>query len=376
MVLHLISPGMHTRVANIEAGPIARIQSFPDLLNSTLSRTVHFLVQPEAFAGFMLLFGLGLAATLLLYRPASSARQSKPITLGTAPLWLCLLVQLLFLPILWTHQSDLPQLADRFSYSFSVVLAVNLLSIILILGLLLRRKWFEQNILNRSDGLPLYSSSILLFVLALFAMTQLRSIDIKAAAYLFFTSLIYLGALGWQLAPMTADSRAKRFALLATVSYVMPVATLAAIVVVSLYGRGSVTERILAPVAYLQVIPGLIWGAYYAFLIQRLRLRSKANQRWITFSGAIGMVLLVSVAVGIVFGHAKLIPDFSLFAREWETRHQQLLKASESGLQDVQVEPLEYDLSYYLWRQDISDAVENGCARLYFGIENISVLRS
>ena len=376
LLLHLNSPGMHARVANIEAGPIARIQSLPELLNSSLKWTLHYLVQPEAFAGFMLLFGLGLVATLLLYRPAISAGQSKPLALGTAPLWFCLITQLLFVPILWTHRSDLPQVADRFSYAFAAVLLVNLLSLVIILAMLLWRRRVAQSILTNRNGLPLYSTSILLFVTIVFGMTQWRSIDIRAGAYLFLSSLVYLGALGWQLAPLTADRRATKFALLATVSYIVPVASTAALVAVSLYGRGSVTERILAPIAYLQVIPGLIWGAYFAFLIQRLRLRSGASKRWIPVSGAIGIVLLASVATGIVFGHAKLIPDFSVFASEWDARHQQILETRKSGLRDVEVEPLAFDLSYYLLGKDMTDHVERNCAKLYYDIDNISVVGS
>lgn len=376
LLLHLNSPGMNARVEAIEAGPIARILSLPELLNSSLKWTLHYLVQPEAFAGFMLLFGLGLVAISLLYRPAISAGQSKPLALGTAPLWFCLISQLLFVPILWTHRSVLPQVADRYSYAFAAVLLVNLLSLVIITAMLLWRSRLERLALSKRNGLPYYVTSILLFVIALFAMTQWRSIDIRAGAYLFLSSLIYLGALGWQLAPLTADRRATKFALLATVSYVTPIAATAALVAISLYGRGSVTERILAPIAYLQVIPGLIWGAYFAFLIQRLRLRSKASPRWITVSGAIGIVLLASVATGIVFGHAKLIPDFSVFASEWEARHQQLLQARENGVQDVEVEPLAYDLSYFLLGKDMSDHVERNCAQLYYDIDNISVVGS
>ncbi len=376
LMVHLSSPGMYARVEAIEAGPIARIRFLPDLLSSSQKLTLHYLAQQDTFAGFMLLFGLGLVATLLLYRPVMSAGQSKSLTLGTAPLWLCLFAQLLFVPILWTHTSDLPQLANRFSYAFATVLVVNLLSLLVILAMLLWRRRVAQSILTNRNGLPLYLTSILLFVTVLFGMTQLRSIDIRAAAYLIFTSLTFIGALGWQLAPLTAEPRAKRFALLATVSYIMPVAATAGLVAVSLYGRGSVTERILAPIAYLQVIPGLIWGAYFAFLIQRLRLRSGASKRWIPVSGAIGIVLLASVATGIAFGHAKQIPDFSVFAREWEARHQQLLQARENGVQDVEVEPLAYDLSYFLLGKDMSDHVERNCAQLYYDIDNISVVRS
>ena len=143
----------------------------------------------------------------------------------------------------------------------------------------------------------LYSTSVLLIVAVLFAMTQVRSIHIKAAAYLYFSSLTYLGVLGWQFSHVIADRRADRFSLLATVAYVMPFAATVVLAAAALYGRGSVTERILAPIAYLQVIPGLIWGVYIAFLINRSRLMSEASRRWITVFGATGLILASSVAI-------------------------------------------------------------------------------
>lgn len=125
LIIHLSSPGMRNRVAGIEAGPIEPIRAVPELLSKSLSSTVQYLTHQEAFAGFMLLFGLGLVSTLMLYRPAPTRIQAKPITLASTPLWLCLLVQLLFVPILWTHVSDLHQIAGRFSYAYAKVLATN-----------------------------------------------------------------------------------------------------------------------------------------------------------------------------------------------------------------------------------------------------------
>ena len=63
-------------------------------------------------------------------------RRSNQLTLASTPLWFCLFVQLLFVPILWTHVSDLPQVAGRFSYAFATVVAANVGSIAVILGLL------------------------------------------------------------------------------------------------------------------------------------------------------------------------------------------------------------------------------------------------
>ena len=376
LFIQLSSPGARNRIAGIEAGPIEPIRAVPELLSRSLNSTVQYLAHQEAFAGFMLLFGLGLIATLILYRPAPMRTQAKPITLASTPLWLCLFIQLLFLPILWTHVSDLPQVAGRFSFAFTTVVATNVGSIAVILSLLTWRKRIIWLLRSYRNGMMMYTLSLLLFVTLLFAMTQVRSIHYKAATYLYFSALTYLGVLGWQLSHFIADRRASRFALLATVSYLVPFAATAVLVGVALYGRGSITERMLAPIAYLQVIPGLIWGSYLAFQIQRWRLRSEASRRWITVIGATGLLLASTVAAGIVFGQARQISDFAVFARDWDARHQQLLQLRESGIREVEVQTLEFDLSRFLLGGNLSVGVEKRCAQRYYNMETISVVQS
>ena len=274
------------------------------------------------------------------------------------------------MPLLWTHVSDLPQIAGRFSYAFALVVAANALSIAGLAILLLLRRRNSWALESRRNGLMAYSIGVLLYALALFAMSQVRIINYKAAAYLCFSSLTMLCALGWQLSSCLGDQRASFFARLATLSYFMPIATTVALVGVSLYGRGSVTERMLAPVAYLQVIPGLIWGAYLAFLLQRLQ--TEASKRWQVVQGALGLFLVAVVAGGILLNSAKLIPDFAVFAKDWDARHQQLLQARDAGLNHVEVRNLGFNLSQYVTRgYDNWYGIGRRCAQTYYGIDSI-----
>ena len=372
LVIHLLSPGTRLRIEDIEAGPHLPIRTGSLLLSQTVEPALKYLAHQEAFAGFILLFGLGLVLTLILYRPGPTPAPVKARKLEFWPLQLCFLLQLLFVPVLWTHVSDLPQVAGRFSYAFAMVMAANALSIAAMAILLLWRRRISRALEARRNGLMTYSIGALLYALALFAMTQFRIIDYKPAAYLFFSSLTMLCALGWQLSFCLAERRANCFVRLATLSYIMPIATTVVLVAASLYGTGAVTERMLAPIAYLQVLPGLIWGAYFAYLLQGLRLRSRASKRWRAVHGALGLLLAASVTIGIVLGHAKLIPDFATFAREWDARHQQLLQARDAGLNHVEVRNLGFNLSQHVTGgYDNWYGIGRRCAQMYYGIDSI-----
>ncbi len=377
LFVHVISPGLGIRVAYIEDGStVEQVRAAPELLKRTLDSTFQYLTQVESFAGFMLLFGLGLCATLILYQPSSTTPKDRPKTSTRLPIWLCLLVQLSFVPLLWTHVSDLPQVAGRFSYAFSAVVAINLAAASLLIFALMRRKRIDASLGARRNGLMMCSTFVLLGVAALFFMTQLRSIHIKAYTYLLISSLSFLGALASQLSYVVADRRAKRFALPATLSYIVVIATTAALATGSLYGRGWVTPRGMAPIAYVHVISGLIWGAYIAFLIRRAWASSGADQRWITLQAAIGLVLAIAVSVGIALGHAKQIPDFAAFARDWDARHQQLIQARDSGIREVEVPPLEFNLGRFLMDKVVTEIIEKRCAEQYYNMDAINIIQS
>ena len=375
--VHFNSPGLHSRVAATESwSTIEPIRTASKVLQSTLDSTLHFLTHTEAFAGFMLLFGLGLTATLILYRPTSAPVQNRALSSSRRSFWLCLLVQLFFVPILWTHVSDLPQVAGRFSYGFSTVVAINFAAVALSMFALIWRKRIDALLRASRNSLMICSTFTLLCVVVLFLMTQLRSIHIKADAYLLVSLLTVLGALALQLSHCIADRRAKWFALPATLSFIVLIATAAALAGALLYARGWVPPRGLAAIAYTQVLIGLIWGAFIAFLIQRARAISGADQRWIALQGAIGLVLVVTLSVAISLGHAKQIPDFAAFARDWDARHQQLLQARDSGIREVEASPLKFDLGAFVIGKYVAHFVENKCAPQYYNLDAINIIQS
>ncbi len=377
ILVHLSSPGLRSRVAATESwSTVEPIRTASEILQRTLDSTIHFLTHTEAFAGFMLLFGLGLAATLILYRPTSAPVHNRALTSSRRSFWLCLLVQLFFVPILWTHVSDLPQVAGRFSYGFTTIVAINFATLALSVFALMWRKRIDAFIGARRNSLMMCSTFALLCVVVLFFMTQVRSIHIKADAYLVISLLTYLGALALQLSHCIADRRAKWFALPAALSIIVLIATTAALTGALLYARGWVPPRGLAAIAYTHVLIGLIWGAYIAFLIQRARAISGADQRWIALQGAIGLVLVVTLSVAIALGHAKKIPDFAAFARDWDARHQQLLQARDSGIREVEAPPLKFDLGAFVIGKYVAHHVEDKCAPQYYNLDAIDTVQS
>ena len=82
-------------------GRLNQIRSLPELVIETVETSAQFIGHPGNIAGFMLLFGAGLAAVLLLHKPKRSPSDVRPVSLGALPLLVGIIAQLCFVPILW-----------------------------------------------------------------------------------------------------------------------------------------------------------------------------------------------------------------------------------------------------------------------------------
>ena len=372
-IVQITAPGFHIRAAALSRifGP--SFHSLPDLVARTAELTFQYLGHEEAFAGFMMLFGIGLCAALLIEVIPPSRSEVALAGLAKQPLWLGLIVQLLFIAILWTHSSDDPQVLGRFSRAFFTVVSLNLALVAFFLLLIWQRRRVEELLQNSQKGYLFLSGAILLMVLVMFAATQIRSIHYKAATYLFVSSMTLLGILSWQLALNLSDSRATTFGLVAGMTLAMTAVTLAVLIGAGLIG-GHLVARTMAPAAFVQVFPGLIWGACAGYLIRRSSQGTLANIRWLRWIGLSGLLIALAIGVGIVLGQASFIPDLGLYAHEWDKRHQLILRQRDSGLAEVEVTPLSFDFSWHLLHEDMSTALENGCALNYYGLLSISVI--
>jgi len=124
-VVMLTAPGVQSR-AEWTANFVQPVRALQELLDLSVARGVEYLTDANAFAGFALVFALGMAAAQIACRP--SRADTRPLRAGvpSAPLYAGLAIQLLFVPFLWSHASDSPQFFGRFSLPYMAVVILNL----------------------------------------------------------------------------------------------------------------------------------------------------------------------------------------------------------------------------------------------------------
>ena len=373
LVIQLSSPGIARRAAIIEEyiGPLNR--EMPLLLDRTLGWTFDYLGHPQVFLGLVMLLALGLLVMLARYKPQPVPKSAPPVKLALPLLWIGLMFQLVWLPLLWLHISDNPQFLGRFSNRYMAIVLFNAVFILSFLVLLWQRKRIQAALQERERGLLTvgYIMALMFVFAALFAVTQLRSVSFRISIYYLFTSLlVVLVLLTWQLSSLFPSGEARRFGLLALYSSGIGLVSMTAIVFMALFGRGHVDFRILAPTACLLVLPGLVWGVYMGWLLKHCGLSSQAGRVWsrLLERGSLAVVLII--IMGIVQSQVALIPDFRLYAREWDVRHQEIIAMSDSGQTAIEVVPLTYDLADYLGLTPMAYS-PMGCSEQYHGVDLI-----
>ena len=125
-LIQITAPGVALRSAQISPTESVSKRALPDLLRYSAEALYVIAGQETIFAGFILLFGFGLFAALLLHVAPRAAPLRRPAELLRAPLFCGFVVQLLSLPLLWMHTSDQPSVLGRFSYAYATVVALNL----------------------------------------------------------------------------------------------------------------------------------------------------------------------------------------------------------------------------------------------------------
>ena len=368
--LQLSSPGLADRAATDAALMGLALRSLPELITGGAAATIKALGHAPLFAGFMLLLALGLLAA---DRNAKARAASLSLRLGIAPLALGLILQLLWLPIIFSHISDDAQFLGRYSGGYLSVVVINLL-LTLAFPLLLHQRDRIQGWLSRNPGRASLAAALILLIIALiFGLTQIRSIHDRAGAYLFTTALSLLTILAWQLRSGHAGARANLSRWMLLYALIAAIASLAAIVVAALFGRGFVDDRILAPALFLLLTPGLFFGAYLGSMLARTAAACHGSQAaWRAIMlGCAGLAFVISL--GMMLGQASHIPDFRAYADAWDQRHQQILAQRESGATAITVAALPFDLADYVNITNLARDPANRCALRYYGVESISL---
>lgn len=369
LVAQLTAPGVALR-----ANAIAEKWGVPDrTITTLLFRTVKELLyaawEPESLAGIIFLLALGMLLALKL-RFRDQTLIGIPFRFSRAPFLLGIGVQLLFIPLLWAHTSDTPQLFGRFSSGYATVIAANVI-LILIFALLAIAVHRVNSLLSRHDGSWLiYPGSTLLIVAILFAMTQLGSIHWRASTYIFFTLQLMILVLAWQLARPLPSAQSRRFALLAAWAYVSTWAINAPVVFATAYTLPIVHERVLSYLYFSLILNGLIWGLFLGYAIRRYKLSTRLERYGLRFLQSLCLILISVIGIGMAMGQLRHAPQLSLYADEWDSRHEYIITRLAEGEQDViEVKPLSMNLREFMKHN--ADALP--CSTEYYHVETVIV---
>lgn len=367
----LVSPGLANRAAVDAAQFGFALRDPTELIVRTLESTLEYIGHPPSFAGFVMLFAASLLTTLQFGE--SKLVKSQP-RIKKRVLALGLVFQLVWIPVLWAHVSDGPQFLARFSGGYLVVVIINALLIFGLVLFTMQRDRVSNLFRANANSQVTLSAAVLAIALVLFALTQLRSIHFRAAAYLFGSavSLLVMLAANWVTA--NGGKTLRRLNWLSQYSLIVAIACLATIVFAALFGRGFVDERILAPASWLLVLPGLFFGAHFGLALKQALPPDGEELASVRFIKTGCAIVIVIISVDITLGQLHLLPDFQSYARDWDARHQQILEQRGSGERDILVAPLSFDLAEHIGVVPLGQDPANRCARRYYDVDSIVVL--
>lgn len=331
LVVVLSAPGFANRSSATIAGNflLLPIQKQLNLGVQALNATLHYAGDREVFAGFMLVTFAGLFVALSAVKPGSAETQQRRANTGS-PIAFALMVQLFFVPILWSHQSDVPQVLGKFSYHFMLIVCINLCAIVVLLAVLWRRRILDA-LLTKRDVLATFCSGILVAASVLFMMTQVREIHVKASSYLFFTTVTLLTMLAGQLAGMANEQRLNRLLLLSVCVTAGAIITLAFVVSVEIFLVRFVNRRSISAAVFAMMFAGLVNGVTLGALIRYGFCLTAANTRWLRWLKLGCLALALTIGAGIVIGQSQRIGYFQEFVKIWESQHQEIIRLRDEG---------------------------------------------
>ena len=339
LIVQLDAPGVAARTARTISRygpPSDRPPS--SALSRTLNLSFDYIKDPEVFAGFILLMGVGLLIALVKYKPRAQPKASKPPELAPPVLWLGLIFHLVCLPLLWASRGGRPYFGG---VSTSNDIALNLLLILSFLVMIWQRKRINVQLRTREPGrlfLWWFMAAAFIFA-ALFALTQEVVMYFYSSSYLFTSALVFLIV----LTSLYSSAEERKFRWLALGSYGLGCVSILVIVFMLVSIIGPVRARVMAAGACLLVISGLVWGAYLGYLAKR-RLSS------VKFLKAGSLVIVLIITANIIASQAAAIPDYQNFARVWDANHQKIIALRDSGQDVIEVSPLPLHNNYYLRR--------------------------
>ena len=343
LIAQLAAPGVAVRTARTISKFEMPDRSLSVVLSKTLSRGFQLLKDPEVFAGFIMLMGVGLLIALVKYKPRAQPKASKPLELTLPVLWLGLIFHLVCMPLLWGSTSGRPYF---WGVSTSNDIALNILLILIFLVMIWQRKRINVQLRAREPGrlfLWWFMAAAFIFA-ALFALTQEATMYFYSSIYLFTSALVFLVV----LTSLHSSAEERRFGWLALGSYGLGWVSILAVAFIISFAVGFMNSRVMAAVACLLVFSGLVWGAYLGCLAKRRLPLLQSGQAWIRFLKAGSLVIVLIITASIIASQAALIPDYQNFAKVWDANHQKIIALRDSGEDFFEVSPLPLHNDHYL----------------------------
>ena len=332
MLVQLSSPGVAFRTSlpqNFDY-VIAPVRDLPQLLSLTINLLMNHLGDVNLFAGFMLTAFAGLFVTLTAGNSRRGHLNQRHIAFARPPIVFALITQLLFIPIVWSHQSDNVEILGRFSYSYMSVVSINIGVILVLLAFLWRRDQLESA-LNRRNLLMIYCNGILLAVCVLFVLTQIRSIDHKATLYLFVTAVVAMLMLAGQLTLAIDEPRLNELLLLTMCLIASAAITMAALIAATQFSVGYLLARIITSPIFLLMCAGVCCGITLGTLIQRCCFLTGSSELWMLWTRRLLLIIIVSIVLGLMLGQANRLSGIRIRANVWDSSSAEIVKMRHEG---------------------------------------------
>ncbi len=360
LLVMMSAPGVARRLAMFDAGAPFASRMSPHLLPKTVELYWSILTAPESMTAIVGMISTSLFLLLVVQRPADSSPIRKPFQLGLRPLLFCLLAQLALLPLVWTHQSDNPFVFGRFSPAYMFVVATHFLLLLSLAAIILARPRINFLLLNKPAywvAIPILTLGLILF---LFGLTQLRSINPRAATYISCSIFLLLVVLLWQMYSYSpAAEKSHIFAVAIRMILIMVVCSLSLVVLNQLI-VGHQRLYSLSFVSFALAVSGFICGISLAIAINQANSAAPAVRPMRALLYGSGIVAF-AVWLGILIGNARTIPRFEQYSRAWDERHQLIISNRLAGVLLAEVPQLAFDFPGKLGHYVRDDYWQSSC---------------
>lgn len=327
------APGVVNRLMRFRATVDSPIRIHVERIPETFGHIHAFIIDKELATAFVGALAISLFAMLSFRRPACSSPIRKPFQLAAPPIWLCLIVQLLLLPVVWGHQSDNPLLVfGRFNPAYLVVIGAHLFLIASLAAISLARQKINDYLRKK---LALWAAVPVLTLGAVFSLygaSQIEPVNWHTATYASSSLHTLLFALLWQVHShfRATGIKSRFFAGYLWGFAVMGLSTLALLLLnQAIVGRLFVYN--LSFISFAFAGTGFICGFALAYAIRQVNATAApSNHATLTILYG-SAIVAAAIWFGISLGNVKNIAEFERFSRAWDERHQLILAKRDAG---------------------------------------------